>query len=280
MSLVKSLFFIVLLLFSSTLRGEGKPTENQYFQSNVTNGGSKIQGESSIENFNPKIVKNEYSSERAITRNNCVENCNERNSKSLSENNRICPYEDKELCLIFSLSKIAKVQVATPSKASTNHVSRSNNFDAEPKDVKNLKTVDKETKLQKDFRNEERYREDLQDFSKGRGKLSIVRCRAIRDVYIPEVKRDLPAVACKFGNNTFVLSSERFLEDRRLYLDIRIDENIFENIKYAKIKMSRTNQSNTIPALLILNTANNNYRIEAHKITPDEEEFNETGGNR
>lgn len=269
-----------MLLFNFTLRGEGKPIENQYFQSNVTNRGSKTRGEPLIENFNPEIIKNEYSSGKITTHNNCVENCNERNSKSLSESNQICPYEDKELCLIFSLSKIAKVQVASSNKASTHHISRSNNFDVEPKDTRNLK-INKETKLQKefDFGNEERYREDLQDFSKEQGKSSIVHCRAIRDVYIPEVKRNLPAVACKFGNNTFILSSERFLEDRRLYLDIRIDEDIFENIKYAS-KMSRTNESNMISALLVLNTANNNYRIETHKIASDEEEFNETEGNR
>lgn len=270
----KSLFFIVLL-FSFTLRGEGKPIENQYFQSNVTNNGSKTRGESLIENFNPKIVKNG----KIIIHNNCVENCNEKDSKSSSESNQICPYEDKELCLIFSLSKIANVQVATSNKASTHHISRSNNFDAASKDVRNLK-INKETRRKEfDFGNEERYREDLQNFSEERGKSSIVHCRAIRDVYIPEVKRNLPAVACKFGNNTFILSSERFLEDRRLYLDIRIDENIFENIKYTS-KMSRANESNTIPALLVLNTASNNYRIETHKITSDEEEVNETVGNR
>lgn len=266
----KSLFFIVLL-FSFTLRGEGKSIENQNFQSNVKNDGSETQGEPLTENF--KIVKNEYPSGKITNHNNRVENSNERKSKSLSENNRVCPYENKKLCLIFSLSKIAKVQVAASSKAST---SRSNNFDnPAPKDVRNLK-INKETRQKEgfDFGNE-----DLQNFSMEQGKSSIVHCRAIRDVYIPEVKRNLPAVACKFGNNTFVLSSERFLDDRRLYLDIRIDENVFENIKHNASKMSRSNESNVIPALLVLNTANNNYRIETHKIMSGEE-VNKTEGNR
>lgn len=270
----KSLFFIVLL-FSFTLRGEGKSIENQNFQSNVKNDSFETQGEPLTENFNPKIVKNEYPSGELTNHNNRVENSNERKSKSLSENNnRVCPYENKKLCLIFSLSKIAKVQVAASSKAST---SRSNNFDnPAPKDVRNLK-INKETRRKEGFDFGD---EDLQNFSNEQGKSSIVHCRAIRDVYIPEVKRNLPAVACIFGNNTFVLSSERFLEDRRLYLDIRIDENVFENIKHNASKMSRSNESNVIPALLVLNTVNNNYRIETHKITSGEEEVNKTEGNR
>lgn len=106
-----------------------------------------------------------------------------------------------------------------------------------------------------------------------------VHCRAVRDVYIAEVKRHLPAFACKFGDRTFVLSSERFLQDRRLHLDIRVDEDTLKNIKFAP-KISRSNELNVIPALLILNLANNDYRIEMRKDVTNEGKVNEAEGNR
>ncbi|XP_043591859.1 uncharacterized protein LOC122571782 isoform X2 [Bombus pyrosoma] len=137
------------------------------------------------------------------------------------------------------------------------------------KDARNSKIneeIKKELRLNFVNRNEDKY---FQNSSEKQMKSSNVHCRAVHDVYIPEVKQNLPAFACVFGNNTFILSSERFLQDRRTYLDIKIEENTFKNIKFAP-KMSKTNGFDVVPALLILNRINNNYRIEMHKNIPNE----------
>lgn len=265
----KSLFFIVLL-FSFVLYVENKAIENRNFQSNIANSASRIQDQNINENFDSEVIKSERSNWK-INHTTCVGNCNEKKQKFLSESKHICPYESKELCLIFSLSKIAKVQVANLNQPSTHHSLKSNIFDSVSKDARNSK-INEEIKEEGQFRlnfvnrNEDKY---FQNSLEKQMKSSNVHCRAIHDVYIPEVKQNLPAFACVFGNNTFVLSSERFLQDRRTYLDIKIEENIFKNIKFAP-KMSRTNGFDVVPALLILNRINNNYRIEMHKNIPNE----------
>ncbi|XP_024223050.1 uncharacterized protein LOC105680693 isoform X1 [Bombus impatiens] len=236
----KSLFFIVLL-FSFVLYVENKAIENRNFQSNIANSASRIQDQNINENIDSEVIKSERSN-RKINHTTCVGNCNEKKQKFLSESKHICPYESKELCLIFSLSKIAKVQVANLNQPSTHHSLKSNIFDSVSKDARNSK-INEEIKEEGQFRlnfvnrNEDKY---FQNSLEKQMKSSNVHCRAIHDVYIPEVKQNLPAFACVFGNNTFVLSSERFLQDRRTYLDIKIEENIFKNIKFAP-KMSRTN---------------------------------------
>ncbi|XP_054014253.1 uncharacterized protein LOC128895564 [Hylaeus anthracinus] len=164
--------------------------------------------------------------------------------KKRSDNS--CPYGNKDMCLIFSLSKIANVQMAVPDQRSSDRSLMAKMFDASSKSS--------------GIYEEEKPRHP----SKERMDPPNVHCGAIRDVYIPEVKQYLPAFACTFGNNTFVLSSARFLQDRRRYLSINVNENTLENIKFAP-KISRSNEVNVIPALLVLNGANNDYRIETRE---------------
>ncbi|CAD1479838.1 unnamed protein product, partial [Heterotrigona itama] len=239
---------------------------NPNFQSNVINSASRTQDQHVNENSDFKVMKADRLSGK-MNHNACTGDCNEKSQKFLSESKHTCPYESKELCLIFSLSKIAKVQVATLSQPSTYHNLKSNIFDSTSKDARNSKVNEArredDEQLRSEFtnRNEDKY---FENFSERQTKLSNIHCRAVRDVYILEVKQSLPAFACIFGNNTFILSSERFLQDRRSYLNIRIDENTFKSIK-ATPKISRINGINVIPALLVLNLANNNYRIEMHE---------------
>ncbi|XP_060819154.1 uncharacterized protein LOC132908819 [Bombus pascuorum] len=265
----KSLFFIVIL-FSFILCVENKTIGNRNFQSNISNNASRVQDQNINENFDSEVIKSERSN-RKINHTTCIGNCNEKEQKFLSESKHICPHESKELCLIFSLSKIAKVQVASLSQPSTHHSLKSNIFDSVSKDARNSKIneeIKEEGQLRVNFinRNDDKY---FQNSSEKQMKSSNVHCRAVHDVYIPEVKQNLPAFACVFGNNTFILSSERFLHDRRTYLDVKIEENTFKNIKFAP-KMSRINGFDVVPALLILNRINNNYRIETHKNIPNE----------
>lgn len=275
----KSLFFIVIL-FSFILYVENKAIENRNFQSNISNNASRIQDQNINENFDSEVIKSERSN-RKINHTTCVENCNEKKQKFLSESKHICPHESKELCLIFSLSKIAKVQVASLSQPSTHHSLISNIFDTVSKDGRNSKIkeeIKEEEQLRLNFvnRNEDKY---FQNSSEKQMKSSNVHCRAVHDVYIPEVKQNLPALACVFGNNTFILSSERFLQDRRTNLDIKIEENTFKNIKFAP-KMSRINGFDVVPALLILNRINNNYRIEMQKNIPNEGKVDQSAESR
>ena len=262
----RKLLFFTVILFKFILYVEGKAIVNPNFQSNVINSASGTQDQNVNENFDLKKIETDRLSEK-INHNACTRDCNEKNQKFLSESKHVCPYESKELCLIFSLSKIAKVQVATLSQPSTYHNLKSNIFDSTSKDVRHSKIngrrKEDNEQLRSEFinRNEDKY---FQNFSERHTKLSNIHCRAVRDVYIPEVKQSLPAFACIFGNNTFILSSERFLQDRRSHLNIRIDENTFKNIKTTP-KISRINGVNVIPALLVLNLANNNYRIEMHE---------------
>lgn len=41
-----------------------------------------------------------------------------------------------------------------------------------------------------------------------------LRCRTIRDVYMPEIKENVPSYARTSEGKTFILSSKRFLQDR------------------------------------------------------------------
>ncbi|OAD56256.1 hypothetical protein WN48_03574 [Eufriesea mexicana] len=275
----KSLFCIVILT-NFTLFCKSKAIQNQDIRSNIINNAGRAQDEYINGRIDSEAPESESLSGKGTTHDTCVGNCNGENPKFLSHDKQPCPYENKGLCLIFSLSKIANVQVATLGEALT-HTLKSNIFDNTSKDAKNSRIDEKlreeeHLHLGSGNRNGNRYSEN---FSGNRMRSSNVHCRAVRDVYIAEVKRHLPAFACKFGNRTVVLSSERFLQDRRLYLDIRVDEDTFTNIKLAP-KIARSNEFNVIPALLILNVANNDYRIEMRKSIPNEGKVNQAEGNR
>ncbi|XP_076303598.1 uncharacterized protein LOC143221873 isoform X1 [Lasioglossum baleicum] len=182
-------------------------------------------------------------------------------------NNR-CPYETKQLCLIFSLSKIANVHV-------TDQTDQSLKSSVLPSAWNDDVGVDE--KLEG---NEDHYgRGNFAGSSKKDLKSPNVHCRAIRDVYIPDAKQKLPAFACKFHNKTFVLSSTRFFQDRRPYLDINLNDDVFKNVKQVR-KISRSNDLSVIPALLVLNVPNNDYRIERRDSVSDERKVNPDERNR
>ena len=277
----RKLLVFTVILFNFILYIEGKAIVNPNFQSNVINGASGTQDQYVNENFDFKAIETDRLSGK-INHNACTGDCNEKDQKYLSESKHVCPYESKELCLIFSLSKIAKVQVATLNQPSTYHNLKSHIFDNTSKDARNSKINGgrrEDEQLRSEFinRNKDKYSQNL---SERQTKLSSIHCRAVRDVYIPEVKQSLPAFACIFGNNTFILSSERFLQDRRSHLNIRINENTFKNIKTTNSKISKINGVNVIPALLVLNLANNDYRIEMNKNISNNEKVNQSERSR
>ncbi|XP_076639988.1 uncharacterized protein LOC143351846 [Colletes latitarsis] len=186
-----------------------------------------------------------------------------RKHKILKRNDHLgesCPYGSKEMCLIFSLSRIANVRVAVPDQRSQDRSLKTKMFDVGSRNTGNSQ-FDRRIKESN---------ENVQDYSKEQIKSpSNVHCKAIRDVYIPEVKQNLPAFGCVLGNNTFIISSARFLQDRRRYLTINVNENTLNNIKYPQ-KVSRSNEVSIIPTLLVLNVANDyngDYRIQMHTTT-------------
>lgn len=268
-------FIYVVMLTNIVLLGDGRTIRDPNSNFDIINTAKALDEPA---NVYPGFKAIEFEELKNIASNDsCHGNCNEK-LKAVNRNHleAPCPYQSKELCLIFSLSKIAKVRAAMPSGASSVRELNLNVFDGAWTSAKSSR-IDGRTK-------EERTRprfsertddEDSRRFPQRQMKLSNVRCQAIRDVYIPEVEHSLPAFACRYGNNTFVLSSPRFLQDRRLYLDLKVNENIFKNIK-PTFKISEEDDFNVVPALLILNINDNDYRVELDEHSLSELKVNET----
>ena len=239
--------FLVVTAVNIVSFSEEKAIQDWNFKFDITNGASKTSNQLVNEDSNYKDNRISGINNDPVDHENCSDkNCSEKGK----ENARSCPYESKELCLIFSLSKIAKVQIASLSE-----VAAGRSIEPDTRSDKHSNVAERRKGIYLD-RPKERENENPQRTSS-----TSVQCRAVRDVYIPEVKQHLPAFACQFGNNTFILSSARFLQDRRSRLEINVNEDTFKSIKSTS-KVSRSNQLNVIPALLVLNTANNDYRIE------------------
>ena len=253
-------FIYVVVLANVILFGDGRTIQDRNFKSDTINSTTMSKNEAVNEYFESKVMELNSLKDKALSN-------NEKSPKVLrGSNNHLgasCPFDRKELCLIYSLSKIAKVQVATPNGSSSARSLKARVFDDTSKNVKN-------SEIDRGKENEEmrlRFSEptEYENFqTQKQMKLPNVHCQAVRDVFIPEVKENLPAFACRFGNHTFILSSGRFFQDRRSYLDINVKESDFKNIKVPP-KISRSNEFNVVPALLILNAANNEYRIEIHE---------------
>lgn len=236
--------FLIVTAVNIVRFSEGKAIQDWNFKLDATNGAPN-----ELINENSSSKTNRID-ENPLDDDHCVD---------CQKNSRTCPYESKELCLIFSLSKIAKIQIASLSE-----VAAGRGAETKTKDP----SVEERKEVYLDY---PKRTDNLQDTE--RTKSSSVQCRAIRDVYIPEVKQHLPAFACQFGNNRFILSSARFLQDRRSQLDINVNEDTFKNIKSTP-KVSRSNEFNVVPALLVLNTDNNGYRIEMQGNVSNEQEGN------
>lgn len=258
-------FIYMVMLAKVILFGDGRTIQGRNFKSDTVNSTTMTENESVNEDFESKVMEVNSLKDKASSNNSCGGNCNEKSPKVLrGSNNHLgasCPFGSKELCLIYSLSKIAKVQVATPNARV---------FDDTSKNVRNSE-IDRGIEENEEMRlrfSEPTEDENLQ--TQKQMKLSNVHCQAVRDVFIPEVKQNIPAFACRFRNHTFILSSARFFQDRRSYFDINVNESAFKNIKVAP-KISRSNEFNVVPALLILNAANNEYRIEIHESNNSDE---------
>ncbi|KAL6434277.1 hypothetical protein ACFW04_006007 [Cataglyphis niger] len=85
-------------------------------------------------------------------------------------------------------------------------------------------------------------------------------CRAIQDIYIPEIKEKVPSYACTFGDNTFILSSKRFFQDRRSSLHVNIDNDTLRKLN-SSTTFSTNSQFHIIPAVLVLKPWHENYDI-------------------
>lgn len=170
-------------------------------------------------------------------------------SSDQSEKKDACPYQRRELCLIHSLSKISNVQFATLGFDSMDSSTR-----IDPR--KNTGNREIGGKANAHRRSSDIKRVDgMEDSSGKHSQPPNVRCWAVRDVFIPEIKQTLPTFACKFGQRKFELSSARFLQDRRSRLDVNVDETTFQKIG---------NEFDLIPATLSLGAGDENYKIRTY----------------
>nr|XP_033340716.1 uncharacterized protein LOC117228820 [Megalopta genalis] len=249
----KQLFFVALLAHIVSLC-EGRTTQDQTFIGTPKTTDLHVNG-----SHRRGVIDLKRSTSKPVNSDTLLEDSGQKKPK-MNGFYESCPYETKQLCLIFSLSRIANVHVAAPDQ--TNRSLKTPVFPSAWNDVGNLN----EELRGNGYLDGQRIPVTLK-------KSPNVHCKAIRDVYIPEAKQNLPAFVCKFRDKTFVLSSTRFLQDRRLYLDINVDEDIFQNPKRVR-KISRSNEFSVIPALLVLNVPNNDYRIEARAPTFDEGKVN------
>lgn len=169
-------------------------------------------------------------------------------SKNFSLNTKtdLCSsVKDRYRCLVSVLSRIAKIQV------DDNHDSRT----WRKSSIKDL--FDKKNqKYQSNFEIKKEQESGLSDQTRAN-----CRCNVIQDVYVPEAGKKLPAYACKFHDKIFVLTSERFLEDRRSYFDINVDEETSQHLNVAVSKQPKTVHAKKLPVTLVLKNGEDNYRI-------------------
>ncbi|KAI4494159.1 hypothetical protein M0802_009193 [Mischocyttarus mexicanus] len=165
-------------------------------------------------------------------------------SKNFSSNTKIdlCSgVKDPNRCLVSALSRIARIRIDKNNDPSTLRKSSEKLSNAE----------------------DQKYRSDLE--KKKKNELALhqgnCRCYVIEDVYMPESSKKLPAYVCQLYNKIFFLTSERFLEDRRSYFDIYVNEEMLQNWIVAASNADRTVGVKKLPVTLVLKNHENNYRI-------------------
>lgn len=185
-----------------------------------------------------------------ISRSSIIDNSpTNHSSKNFSLNTKTdscSSVKDQRRCLVSVLSRIAKIQVDDNRDSRTWRKSLINNL------------FDK--KNQKYPSNFETKKEHESGLSSGQTQGNC-RCNVIQDVYVPEAGKKLPAYACKLHDKIFVLTSERFLEDRRSYFDINVDEETSQHLIVAALKSSKTVHAEKLPVTLVLKNGEDNYRI-------------------
>lgn len=145
--------------------------------------------------------------------------------------------KDQRRCLVSALSRIARIHV---------------DEDREPRDRKQsfVELYDKKDRAET--------RNELELSKESR---RTCRCNVLRDVYVPEIDKKLPAYVCRLRDRVFVLTSERFLEDRRSSFDIDVDEETSRRLLASGSKEPRTVRTELLPVTLVLKFGEDNYRI-------------------
>jgi len=169
--------------------------------------------------------------------------------------------------LIVALSKIAKVRSFEEDPASikqslmTNIYNAARNGSAYLQNEKGTKApTSLDTKLSSRLSSRLSSNGISDNLSSNGIKQENFYCRAIRDVYIPEIKKNVPSYACTSGGKTFILSSKRFFQDRRSNLHVNIDDDTLRKLNDPVITLAN-NRFNVIPAILILKPGHENYNI-------------------
>lgn len=180
-----------------------------------------------------------------ITRSSIIDDTSSNHSsKNFSMNTQtdLCSgVKDKRHCLVSVLSRIAKIRVDDDSSDSRNWKKSS---------------IMKSQRYQSNF--ETRKEHESGSYGQTRGNC---RCNVIQDVYVPEAGKKLPAYACRLHDRIFVLTSERFLEDRRSYFDINVDEETSRHLFVSASKPAKTVHVKKLPVTLVLKNGEDNYRI-------------------
>lgn len=181
-----------------------------------------------------------------------------------------CHEEDKGMSsgrtdyLIAVLSKIAKIRLFEEDPASVGRDLTTNSYNAARESVylrNGVSVKDTEASALLDTKLFSKLSSNISDNSSGDeiGQENF-HCRAIRDIYIPEIKENIPSYACTAGNKTFILSSKRFFQDRRSSLHVNIDDDMLRKLNDSAITPA-SSRFNVIPAILILKPGHENYDI-------------------
>lgn len=211
-------------------------------------GGKSIEEKESRMNVTTKEKNNTTKSLEMISRSSVIDDPpSYQSSKNFSSNTKIdlCSgVKDKNRCLLSALSRIAKI-----------HIDEDNDSSILRKSSEKLSNA-KDQKYRSDFEREKKNELVLPSWPQGN-----YRCYVIEDVYMPEAGKKLPAYACRLYDKIFVLTSERFLEDRRSYFDIYVDEEIAQNWIVAASNAVRIVGVKKLPVTLFLKNGENNYRV-------------------
>lgn len=211
-------------------------------------GGKSIEEKELRMNITTKEKKDTTKSLEVISRSSVIDDSpSYQSSKNFSSNTKIdlCSgVKDKNRCLVSALSRIAKIRIDENNDPNTLRRSSEKLSNA------------KDQKYRSDFEKKKKNEDVLPSWPQGN-----CRCYVIEDVYMPEAGKKLPAYACRLYDKIFILTSERFLEDRRSYFDIYVDEEIAKNWIVAASNAVRTVGVKKLPVTLFLKNGENNYRI-------------------
>ena len=179
------------------------------------------------------------------------------------------PHRQVDTAMLAALSKLANVRMDNPEIPHVSMTTRRPESDIEYEtksynymDENKHKDFYKKLGSARTFEIEEPVPESLKISSVSPTSTRKFNCRAIRDLYIPKVDKKMPAYVCTHGKKGFVISSERFVHDRREYFEVNVDEETFRRLHPMAAGMTTfTSRVSVLPATLVLKQGEDGYSV-------------------